>query len=248
MSWLTPLLRRWSRHFHPRRASLEEWERHHERTVREGVDRVLQYVPDGGTFVDVGANTGLFTQYVLRERPRCRALLFEPVRALYERCVERFDGNPNVVVEHLALSHENGTATIWKARHNPGGNSLVYDLMFDRRAVAEVTPKTVHDEEVVQCRVFGEYARERGIERVDFIKTDTEGFDFRVLEGMLGFLEHCDPRPVIMAELMEEDYHPFWRDQLAVVKRLYSLGYQEVDLARMKKIDDILFMPKTWGG
>ncbi len=246
MSWFPPLLRRLARRFRPRR-SLSEWEHHHREKVEAGVHRILPYVPEDGILLDVGANIGLFTHYVLRERPRCRAILFEPVRALYEVCAERFAGHPNVVVEPFALAHENQHATIWKARHNPGGNSLVYDLMFDRRAVAEVTEKTVHDEETVECRVFSEYAREKGIEHVDFIKTDTEGFDFRVLEGMFPFLETCEPKPVILAELMREGYHPYWAEQLAVVRRLYGIGYQEVDLSRMKKIDDILFLPTSWG-
>jgi FkbM family methyltransferase len=206
--------------------------------------RTLPYIPSGGSFIDVGANVGLFTETVLEARPDCRAWLFEPVQELHARCVQRFAGNPRVVVEPFALAHENMRSTIWKARHNPGGNSLVHDLMFDRREVAEVTPKTIHDEEVVECRVFDEYAREHGIERVDFIKTDTEGFDYRVLEGMLGFIASCEPRPAILSELMEEAYHPHWDDQLRVVESLYALGYRRVDLTRMKKIDDILFLPE----
>jgi len=244
-SVLQRLLRRFGARLHRRRASLAEWERHHERRVESDVRRVLPYVPDGGVFVDVGANIGLFTQAILRERANCRAYLFEPVRALYECCTERFAGDARVVVEQLALAHEAGPATIWKARHNPGGNSLVYDLMFDRRDVAEVTEKTIHDEERVERVVFDDYAREHGIEHVDFIKTDTEGFDYQVLRGMLGFLARCEPRPVILAELMEQDYHPHWDEQHAVVRRLYDLGYQEVDLTKMKKIDDILFLPKS---
>ena len=207
--------------------------------------RILPYVPEEGVFVDVGANIGLFTHYVLQARPRCRAYLFEPVRALYERCVERFAGRPNIVVEHLALAHENQRATIWKARHNPGGNSLVYDLMFDRRAVAEVTEKTVHDEEVVECRVFSEYAREKGIARVDFIKTDTEGFDYRVLEGMLPFLEACDPRPVILASSARDITRT--DAQLAIVRRLYGIGYRRSgSIAHEEEDRQIPFLPVSW--
>ena len=247
-SWLGPLLQRWSRHWHPRRASLAEWERHHAANVVQEVERVLPHIPDGGAFIDVGANLGLFTETILRARPNCRAWLFEPVQELYGLCKARFGNNPQVVVENFALAHENTRTVIWKARHNPGGNSLVHDLMFDRRDVAEVTPKTVHDEEEIECRVFDQYAAQQGIGRVDFIKTDTEGFDYRVLEGMLGFIAGCHPRPVILSELMEEAYHPHWDEQLRIVERLYALGYRRVDLASMKKIDDILFVPEDRDG
>ena len=243
MRLLDRLLRRLSARRNER-PDLEAWRRRHLPALAREVARVLPHVPErGAAIVDVGANLGEFTAQLLKARPDARAWLFEPVHDLYERCRDRFADNPRVVVEPFALAHENGSATIWKARHNPGGNSLVYDLMFDRRDVAEVTEKTVHDEERIEHRVFSEYAREKGIEHVDLIKTDTEGFDYRVLEGMLAFLQSCHPLPVILSELMEERYHPFWQDQLAVVQHLYALGYAEVDLSRMKKIDDILFVP-----
>ncbi len=229
---------------HERRASLADWEKHHAEHVAEDARRVIEHLPQGGSFIDVGANLGLFSEALLAQRPDARGWLFEPVSDLYERCRARFEGNERIVIENFALSNEEGETTIWKARHNPGGNSLVYELMYDRRDVAEVTDKTVHDEETIRTRLFDDYAREHGIEQVDFIKTDTEGADYRVLEGMLSFIEGCDPKPVILSELMEEAYHPFWQEQLAVIERLYELGYQEVDLSAMKKIDDILFIPR----
>lgn len=222
---------------------LDEWTARHEQVVLRDLERVLPYIPEDGSFLDVGANVGIFTDCVLRRRPRVRAWLFEPVEAYWARCRERFAGNPSIRVERLALADHEGTAPIWKALHNPGANSMVREIMFDRRDVAEVTVHTRMEEELVPCRRFDDYAREQGIERVDFVKTDAEGFDYRILAGMLGFLEACDPRPVILAELMEEAYHPHWQDQLSVVHRLYDLGYQEVDLKGMRKIDDLLFLP-----
>jgi hypothetical protein len=78
---------------------------------------------------------------------------------------------------------------------------------------------------------------------VDFIKTDTEGFDYAVLRGMLPFLERTDRLPVILSELLEQEYHPHWNEQAAVVERLFELGYQRQDLSNMAKVDDILFLP-----
>jgi FkbM family methyltransferase len=230
-----------------RRPDLSEWAERHEQVVLEDLPKVLPHIPDGGTFVDVGANIGLFTECVLRERPDASAWLFEPVSEYYEICVQRFKDNPRVHVEHLALGDHDGTAPIWKALHNPGANSMVREIMFDRREVSEVTVHTRMEEEVVPCRVFDRFAEERGLENVDFIKTDAEGFDYRILTGMLGFIERCNPRPVILAELMEKAYHPHWADQIAVVERLYALGYQKVDLSSMSKIDDLLFLPEGQG-
>jgi len=229
----------------PRPRTIEEWARKHEVTVVRDVERIVEFVPEeDGVFVDVGANIGLFSEHLLERRPNSRAWVFEPVGEYFDRCRERFDDNSNVVVEQIAIGDKNGEAKIWKAGHNYGANSMVEEIMFDRREVAEVNESTVIDEETIQCRVFDDYAREHGIEHVDFIKTDTEGYDHAVLRGMLPFLARSERKPVIFAELLAEHYHPHWDKQVAVIEELYELGYQEVDLGSLIKIDDVLFLPE----
>ncbi len=225
-------------------ADLEAWEAKHRVTIAEDLQKIFPLLPEAPVFVDVGANLGLFSEALLAGRPAGRGYLFEPVAELFERCSERFAGDDRVHIQNFGLAHEPGTATIYKARYNPGGNSLVHELMFDKREVSEVVDKPDHVEETVRLEVFDEFARKQGIERVDFVKTDTEGFDYRVLSGMLDFLATCDPLPVLMCELMSEEYHPFWEDQLAVVERLYALGYKKVDLSDMDKVQDIVFVPE----
>lgn len=241
---LDKLLRRLDRGGGSASVDLAEWEETHRRRIHGDLAEIWRHLPEELVFVDVGANVGLFAEALLRERPRARGYLFEPVQDLHSRCAERFAGDERITLEKFALAHEPGEATIYKARYNPGGNSLVHELMYDKRDVSEVVENPDHLHEVVRLEVFDEYARERGLERADFVKTDTEGFDYRVLQGMMAFLEGCDPKPVILSELMSEAYHPFWEDQQAVVERLYAMGYQEVDMSGMKKVDDILFVPE----
>jgi FkbM family methyltransferase len=239
-------LRKWiGRWRDPRPLTIDEWASRHELTVERDIQRILPYIPhENAVIVDVGANIGLFSEQLLRQRPTMRALLFEPVGEYFERCRKRFDGNANVVVEQIAMGDRNGEAKIWKAGHNYGANSMVEEIMFDRRDVSEVNHKTVINEETIQCRIFADYARENGLEHVDFIKTDTEGYDYAVLRGMLPFIARCAAKPVIFAELLAEHYHPHWQEQVDVIQELYQLGYQEVDLGSIDKIDDVLFLPR----
>lgn len=238
--------KRWARSFYLRlrgqeirkRPSPGEWERQLEEIVAENVARALPYIPkEHPVMVDVGANDGIFTDNILRQRPGCTAYLFEPVTDHYERCVQRFAQNPRVTVEHFGLGDKNEQLSIWKPRHNPGGNTMVADI------ASQFTHYMDFDEEKVQCRIFSEYAREKDLKRADFIKTDAEGFDYRVLKGMLGFLERCDPKPVILSELMAQRLHNDWQGQLDVLESLYAMGYQRVDLEGMDTVDDFLFIP-----
>lgn len=241
---LRSLLKRLGSLRDPRPYTLDEWVERHREVVLRDVERILPYVPDEGLFLDVGANVGLFTEAILAKRPKARAILFEPVQLYYDHCVERLGDRPNVTIHRLALSDADETRSIYKAKHNYGANSVMKEIMFDRRENAMVRPDTVVEEEEIQCRRLDSFAPEHGIGQVDFIKTDTEGFDYAVLGGMLGFLADSENLPVILSELLEESYHPHWEQQASVVKKLEGLGYEPVDLSEMATVDDILFVPK----
>jgi FkbM family methyltransferase len=226
----------------PAALDFEAWEARIGRIVVSEVERVLPYFPDDGLIVDVGANVGLFTAKLLEHRPRGRAICFEPVSTFTERCRQRFRLNPNVRVEALALGNRNERTTIYKSRHNPGGNSVV-KVQVEKYAKENAV---TWDQEEVEVRVFDDWAREQGLGRVDLIKTDTEGHDYAVLQGVVPYLERTGARPVILSELLSQSLHHVWEQQDAVVKRLYALGYQEVDLEHMREIEDILFVPKDF--
>ena len=219
--------------------SPDEWEERLQRVVAETVAQSLPYIPrSGAVIVDVGANVGIYTEKILAARPGTRAILFEPVRVHYERCVARFADNPDVVVENCALGDARGRMTIWKPKHNPGGNLIDELLVAQRKSYMDFKP------EAIECRIFDDYAREHRLEHVDLIKSDTEGFDYKVLRGMLGFLARSRRRPVIVAELLDEHTHPDWKAQVAVIDELYRLGYQKVDLSHMRDVEDFLFIPE----
>jgi FkbM family methyltransferase len=218
--------------------SPEVWEQRVRRVVQETVASALPWIPrQGALLLDVGANIGVFTEEVLRQRPGTRAYLFEPVQEHYQRCRARFAGQPNVVVEPYALGDRRQRTRIWKPKHNPGGNVIEEEIVARRRSYMDFRP------EEIECLVFDEYAREHDIRHLDFVKSDAEGYDYRVLRGMLPFLERCERRPPILAELLRADIHPEYAAQLDVLERLYALGYQRVDLSGMGHVQDFLFLP-----
>ena len=234
---------------HPRLNTLEEWIEHHRKRVDDDVQAILPYIPERGTFLDIGANVGLFTEAVLRARPEAKAILFEPVERYYRLCVERLGQRPNVTIHHVGLSNRNETLPIYMTPHNYGGNSVVHELMFDSRENTLVAPGTNLAEGRIHCRRFDELSLELGIDQVDFIKTDTEGFEYAVLRGMLPFLERTPKLPVILSELLMETFHPFGQEQRAVKDDIVALGYHPVDMSEVtERVADYLFVPLDWKG
>ncbi len=231
----------------PLRLDLDQWTAKHRSVVDATLDQVIDRIPGEGLILDVGANVGLFTQQLRARRPRCEYLLFEPVQRYFGLCQGRFEGVQGVQVLNIALSSKNEQRPIFKAAHNPGGNSVLPEIMFDRRENSEVTERTVVEEERIECRRFDDVAKERGIESVAFVKIDTEGFDYAVLQGLFDFLQQTGQRPPILTELMCEDYHPFWREQREIIGRYVGLGYGAIDFDALPKIGDVLLLPESIG-
>jgi FkbM family methyltransferase len=207
---------------------------------------VVPHVPEEGIFLDIGANVGLFALHLTEARQRARGILFEPVHAYHARCAQRFAGNPRIRVVHAALGDEDRTATIYKAAHNPGANSLMEDIMFDRRPNSMVSEHTRIESEEVTLHHASRWLEREGIAHLDFIKSDTEGYDFAVLRGLVPWLERTGCRPVILVELLQESYHPRSAEQRAALAELVRLGYSEVDLAQLGgTVGDALLLPRA---
>lgn len=242
---ISSFARRIARLRHPRLATLEEWIEHHQERVRQDVEEIVEHLPEEGTLLDIGANVGLFTEAVLARRPNLHAILVEPVERYARLCAERFAHNPNVTVHHIGISDREQELTIYYTPGNYGGNSVVEELMFDSRENTLVLPGTDLGVGTIQCIAFEEFARRAGIERLDFVKTDTEGYDYAVLTAMLPFLERSGQRPVILSELLMESFHPYGREQRAARRELERIGYHPIEIeAATERVADYLFLPR----
>ena len=68
-----------------------------EKTQRGYFDFFTKFAPEGGDYLEVGPDTGLFTQFVARECRFDGHLLFEPNRAVLSELTARIGGKPHQV-------------------------------------------------------------------------------------------------------------------------------------------------------
>jgi FkbM family methyltransferase len=122
----------------------------------------------GGTFVDVGANTGFFTAMVSRHLgPTGRVLAFEPNPAAYSRLVRNVEANGagNVATYNVGLSDTKSTAILRLHEADDGTASL----------------------HIPAGREF-EVSLARGDELLEFnpdlVKVDVEGHELAVVRGL----------------------------------------------------------------
>lgn len=158
--------------------------------------------------VDIGMNQGAWSARAVAVAPGLRVIGFEPVPRFAETVRAR--ALPGVEVTCAAIGREAGEITVYEV--GEGGRSV--SLGGSRKA------ETPH---VVPCLTLDSALADRGAERLDLVKVDTDGHDFPALEGMAGTLRRL--RPVVQFE-----YSRFWlpgRHQLGdAVRLLDGLGYR----------------------
>jgi FkbM family methyltransferase len=127
---------------------------------------------------DVGANVGQTTLAMLHAfaTPRIRA--FEPSPATAATLRRAVAHRSEVVVESLALGDVVGTLPFHVTRDYSVNDSLLRPYSDDGGSVVEVPVETVDS-----------YCAQHGLDVIDLLKIDAQGYDVHVLRGARGLLE-----------------------------------------------------------
>jgi FkbM family methyltransferase len=126
------------------------------------------------TFLDVGANTGLYGLVAAVEDPARIVYAFEAVPRIAERLERnrRLNDLRNMVVVGGAVSDRQGEIEVYVPEGRlPTSSSTLPHFRKDARPT------------VVQALTIDGFAAEHGVDSVDLVKADTEGTEDRVLGG-----------------------------------------------------------------
>jgi FkbM family methyltransferase len=150
------------------------------------------FVTPGSTFVDVGANIGIYSGWASRlAGPRGRVLAFEPVPATraHLNAVVALNQLANVEVIPKALGKQPGTLTLWVVPHASGLTSAVPPEAGSAAANLQRVdvPQVTLDDELAS----------RGGPGPSLVKIDVEGYEMAVLEGVTRTLARPDSPAVV---------------------------------------------------
>jgi FkbM family methyltransferase len=160
---------------------------------------IARLVPPAAIVFDVGAHAGQFTKLFARTATAGRVYAVEP--GSYARSILRtvvwLHGLANVVVLPLALGAASGLSTLTlpvKGRDSFGFGLAHLGAPGDRwhKVAQELVALTTPDAVVAAL----------GLDRVDFIKADIEGWELRLLHGGADTLRRFRPR--LMLELTSD--------------------------------------------
>jgi FkbM family methyltransferase len=126
---------------------------------------------------DVGANVGQTVKELRRVFPKSPIHAFEPFAGTRAKLVAATHEDPLVKVVPLAMG---SAPAILQARPNP--ESLMSSLVATSAHASNLPIESI------QIGTLDAYCKEQGIQTVDVLKTDTEGYDLEVLKGAEGLL------------------------------------------------------------
>ena len=179
-------------------------------------------IPVGGTMLDVGANAGLMG-FLAWYYHQAEVIFVEPHPDLVDQLETNIELNhAKATVIHAAASDQDGEQLFWESPDNDAGHRL---LEKDANAGSAGTF-------LVPTRRLDGILKARGLEKIDFLKSDTEGHDLHVLLGLGDFLTP-QKLPVLYIETKSQE----------LLALMTSRGYRSFQ-SRQTYIDELRGMQR----
>lgn len=151
------------------------------------------FVSPSGIVLDIGANAGLLTvPFAKVHVPEGRVIAFEPDEEVLKqlRINVALNGLSNVTVEPMALQDDPKISEIsFNLREARDGDGLI------NKGISTIQSIDLHSKgsSPVAASTVDNYIKDNKINKVDFIKIDVEGAEFRVLKGALETIKRDQP-------------------------------------------------------
>ena len=132
-------------------------------------------------FIDIGANKGLYTSFLLNKIDNIECHLFEPSKHNHMILKDLFHKSDQVKINKIGLSNKNSNAKLFSDKRGSGLSSLTKRRLdhFDIN---------MNIEEEIEIKRFDEYWNSDS-RIIDFVKIDVEGHELDVLDGFGHILE-----------------------------------------------------------
>lgn len=169
------------------------------------------------TFVQIGAYDGVAHEDLGKviERRNLRGVLVEPQPGAFARLEELYRDRPGVTLLNAAIDQTRGTRKLYVP---PRGDTQV--ASFTPRHVMKYgfaqRELVVHD---VECLTVEDAMGRAGLESIDLLQIDAEGYDHEILRGV----DFTRIRPAI---IRFEHRHVPPREMEACLRRLAAHGYR----------------------
>lgn len=181
------------------------------------------------TFIDIGANHGCWTHWILSHQAGASMYLYEPNRACFKQLQTSFYQQDNIHISNCAISNFCGEANFVENENDQLGHIIPKD-----------GSSNIIKNSVRVNTLDAEWPQAMG--DVDFVKIDTEGSDLNVILGAKRLLSNGSIR------YLQFEYTDAWMEYGAnlrlAIQFLDSHGY-DVYIIRPNRLE--LYNYSLWG-
>jgi FkbM family methyltransferase len=181
---------------------------------------LLKYLGDSRMIIDVGGNIGQTSLAISKNRSLSykdfKVIAFEPYPDTYVQFINNLQLNSdirNVVVENMGVGEVESEVQMYQdCTTNSGGNRISYN-------------PSVHSpgNKTVKITTLDKYVASKGIERIDFIKVDVEGYEYAALKGGESVIKRY--YPLLFIELDDDNLKANNRSAKELLQLLVDFGY-----------------------
>lgn len=187
---------------------------------RQSIVFLAEELRNGGVFLDIGANLGLFSIDLAMHTP-CQVIAFEPNKntaKLLRESVRLNKLEDRIQVRQCAVSNVSGQLEFFDNPENAGDSALA-------TASTPAMPENRHMVPVVALDEDGDFQRmlPEGAE-IKAVKMDMQGAEVHAIEGMRGMLARH--KPVLLIEIAEDCLRKFSKTVENLYAALAVEGYE----------------------
>ncbi|MBN2019739.1 MAG: FkbM family methyltransferase [Sedimentisphaerales bacterium] len=194
-------------------------------------------MPKDAVIFDVGANVGIMSLQYASIAPAGRVYAFEPTHYAFLRLKRNLELNPELA------GHISAIQTFVSSASSKEVNITAYSS-WKVGGEAQGPKHGIHGGTIKSAGGVGavsldDFCSENGISRLDFIKIDTDGYEYEVLKGGRGVITEFKPTIIFEIGLyvMEEKNIEFKH----YADFFDSLGYLLYNSSNFKNINDLNF-------
>lgn len=182
------------------------------------------------TIFDIGANNGQSTKKLHKLFPKANIYAFEPVDTAFSKLKRFAEGSSKIKAYHLAVGDENTTVKFNKHPYF----TLSSSMLKTTDSCVESYPILAYQEVVEVSQVTLDYITPAlNIKEEILIKIDVQGYEYKVLEGALSFLDS------VLACIVEVSMMPVYENQAnfdMIYQLLVSKGFCFVGIVDQAKM------------